>query len=114
MQLPIYAWRYNSQPGSVRHMGPMSQDFYSAFGLGEDDRYINSVDADGVASASVQALAVQVQQQSDQLVRLEAQLGSSSAMLTRLGDILGAFIFGGLLGWWLSTRISKCPDATGR
>ena len=23
---------------AVRHMGPMAQDFYRAFGLGEDDR----------------------------------------------------------------------------
>jgi hypothetical protein len=37
-------------------MGPMAQDFYTAFGLGEDDRHITTVDADGVALAAIQAL----------------------------------------------------------
>ena len=34
----------------------MAQDFYKAFGLGEDDRHISTVDADGVALAAIQAL----------------------------------------------------------
>ena len=37
-------------------MGPMAQDFHAAFGLGEDERYISSVDADGVALAAIQGL----------------------------------------------------------
>ena len=32
----------------VRHMGPMAQDFFMAFGLGEDPTRISSVDIDGV------------------------------------------------------------------
>eukprot|EP00960_Hanusia_phi_P048154 758786-Hanusia_phi.AAC.4 len=31
----------------VRHMGPMAQDFFTAFGLGEDPTRISSVDLDG-------------------------------------------------------------------
>ncbi|MFD4366049.1 hypothetical protein [Rhodococcus sp. NPDC058521] len=37
-------------------MGPMSQDFAAAFGLGFTDRRINMVDANGVCMASIQAL----------------------------------------------------------
>ena len=33
-------------PG-LRHMGPMAQDFYAAFGLGGSDTTITSVDPDG-------------------------------------------------------------------
>jgi hypothetical protein len=53
--LPVSAWRYKSESG-VRHMGPMAQDFYSAFGVGEDDRHIASIDEDGVALAAIKAL----------------------------------------------------------
>ncbi|HAV63354.1 MAG TPA: hypothetical protein DCY13_13435, partial [Verrucomicrobiales bacterium] len=46
--LPIHSWSYQAQPGQ-RHVGPVAQDFHSAFGLGEDDKSISTVDADGVA-----------------------------------------------------------------
>jgi len=53
--LPIDEWRYKSETG-VRHVGPMAQDFYAAFGVGEDDRHITSIDEDGVALAAIKAL----------------------------------------------------------
>ena len=52
----VETWNYKTQGGSTRHMGPMAQDFYAAFGLGEDDKHISTVDADGVALAAIQAL----------------------------------------------------------
>ena len=53
--LPVSAWRYKTESG-VRHVGPMAQDFYAAFGVGEDDRHITSIDEDGVALAAIKAL----------------------------------------------------------
>jgi Chaperone of endosialidase len=53
--LPVSAWRYKSESG-VRHVGPMAQDFYAAFGVGEDDRHITPIDEDGVALAAIKAL----------------------------------------------------------
>ena len=47
-RLPISKWSYKVEDGSVRHIGPMAQDFAAAFGLGSDDRSIGTVDADGV------------------------------------------------------------------
>src|SRR5262249_51863603 len=55
-RIPIESWSYKSQDHSIRHLGPMAQDFYASFGLGEDDKHISTVDADGVALAAVQAL----------------------------------------------------------
>jgi len=40
----------------VRHVGPMAQDFYAAFKVGEDDKHITSIDEDGVALAAIKAL----------------------------------------------------------
>jgi hypothetical protein len=53
--LPISRWSYRSEHG-VRHVGPMAQDFYAAFKVGEDDRHITSIDEDGVALAAIKAL----------------------------------------------------------
>jgi trimeric autotransporter adhesin len=53
--LPVSTWRYKTETG-VRHAGPMAQDFYAAFGVGEDNRHITSIDEDGIALASIKAL----------------------------------------------------------
>ena len=52
--IPIATWRYKSQDSSIRHIGPVAQDFHAAFGVGEDDRYISTIDADGIALAAIQ------------------------------------------------------------
>jgi hypothetical protein len=54
--LRIERWNYKAENPSVRHIGPMAQDFAAAFGVGADDRYIRRVDAFGVAFAAIQAL----------------------------------------------------------
>jgi hypothetical protein len=53
--LPVSEWSYTSERG-VRHIGPMAQDFYAAFRVGEDDRHITTIDEDGVALAAVKAV----------------------------------------------------------
>jgi hypothetical protein len=54
--LPLASWNYKAQGKSVRHLGPTAQDFHAAFGLGESDRTIATVDAAGVALAAIQGL----------------------------------------------------------
>lgn len=73
-RLDIQEWSYLSQPDSVRHIGPMAQDFYSAFGVGEDERHISTIDADGVALAAIQALWLQNQELASRLARVEREL----------------------------------------
>lgn len=107
MNVPIQTWRYSAQPDSVRHIGPMAQDFYAAFGLGEDARFINSVDADGVALASIQALAGQVQQQADQLAILESRLESESDAGQSALLIVMVFVLGIMLGWLVNSNLDK-------
>src|SRR5574341_2224208 len=51
--LPIQTWNYQTQEASIRHIGPMAQDFYAAFGLGDDNLHISTIDADGIALASI-------------------------------------------------------------
>ncbi|MFB6179666.1 MAG: tail fiber domain-containing protein [Halorientalis sp.] len=56
-EMDVGTWRYNGQDEAIRHMGPIAEDFYDAFGLGADERRITNVDADGVAFAAIQGLA---------------------------------------------------------
>ena len=52
-KVPISTWRYQGQ--HVSHMGPMAQDMYAAFGLGEADR-ISSSDADGAILSALRGM----------------------------------------------------------
>lgn len=70
--LPLTRWNYKDEP-QTEHLGPVAQDFRAAFGLGEDDKTIATVDADGVALAAIQGLNSKVEQQDGRLQRLIQQ-----------------------------------------
>jgi hypothetical protein len=55
-EMPVQSWNYIAEGVSTRHIGPTAQDFYAAFGYGDSDTRISTLDADGVALASIQAL----------------------------------------------------------
>jgi hypothetical protein len=55
-RMPIREWNYKTQDAAIRHVGPTAQDFYAAFGLGEDPLRISTIDADGIALRAIQAL----------------------------------------------------------
>ena len=58
--LPIAEWTYkHDAEAGTRHIGPMAQDFYAAFGTGADERGISTLDSSGVALAAIQALAAE-------------------------------------------------------
>jgi hypothetical protein len=67
--LPIYYWSYRTRL-DVRHIGPMAQDFYARFGVGDNPRFIYTVDALGVLYAAIQALAEQLDAQVRRIDRL--------------------------------------------
>ena len=64
---------YTDEPADVRHLGPMAQDFRASFGLGDDDRTYNAIDAHGVALAAIQALEKRVVEQGKRIERLERE-----------------------------------------
>ncbi len=68
--VPISTWNYESQDPSIRHVGPMAQDFHAAFGVGENERFIATIDADGVALAAIQGLHQLVQEKDCRLVQM--------------------------------------------
>ncbi|MCP4695340.1 MAG: peptidase S74, partial [Gammaproteobacteria bacterium] len=96
--LPMETWNYKTQDDSIRHIGPMAQDFRAAFGLGENDTTISTVDSDGVALAAIQGLyrlaeaqrmQLQIQQkrletQQEQIQGLQAENRDIRAVLLRV------------------------------
>ncbi len=82
--IPITTWNYKADSASVRHMGPMAQDFYAAFELGRDELHIAPLDANGVALAATQELYRLVQAQQAQIAALEQQNRELTARLTAL------------------------------
>ncbi|MBD2203239.1 tail fiber domain-containing protein [Calothrix sp. FACHB-1219] len=72
--LPITSWKYKNQDETIRHIGPMAQDFAAIFNCGESDRFINTVDANGVALAAIQALYQKLQAQDLEINSLSQQI----------------------------------------
>ena len=76
LTLSVETWNYKTQSTDIRHIGPMAQDFAGAFGVGEDDKHINMIDAFGVTLASIQALNEKIEQRDAKIRELEKKISS--------------------------------------
>jgi trimeric autotransporter adhesin len=73
----ITSWNYKTQAPSIRHIGPMAQDFYKAFGFGESDTTITTVDMDGISLIAIQALAqktAELKTKAEEVERLKSKV----------------------------------------
>jgi hypothetical protein len=84
VRLPITTWRYKSGDGDVRHMGPMAEDFWDAFGIGYGNQTIADLDARGVEFAAIQGLN-QIVQEKD--AEIEAQQRRIAELEARMGQV---------------------------
>ena len=89
--LPISTWNFKTM-NDGRHMGPMAQDFYAAFGLGGGETTITTLDPDGVALAAIQGLNEKVEsgerQAESRLGKLEAENAELKRELASLRQLL--------------------------
>jgi hypothetical protein len=85
--MPIGSWSYKSQPGE-KHIGPMAQDFHAAFGLGDSDRAISTVDEGGVALAAIQGLNQKLEQKETEIAELKEKNDSLEKRLTALEQMI--------------------------
>lgn len=79
--LPVTSWFYKSEGESVRHVGPVAQDFSAAFGLGNSDKAIGTVDEGGVALAAIQGLNQKLEREN---AKLHAELDALRARVDAL------------------------------
>lgn len=89
--LPMTTWSYKTEPG-VRHIGPMAQDFYGGFKVGEDEKHIADVDEGGVALAAIQGLNQKVDSEAAALriqnARLRQEVENLQQIVTQLSQKL--------------------------
>lgn len=73
--LPLSSWNYKSQDSSIRHIGPMVQDFASICKVGENETTISTIDPDGIAFAAIQDLYAEIK---DRDARIDEQQRQST------------------------------------
>jgi len=84
ISVPVTKWHYKSDK-STWYMGPMAQDFKSAFDLGDKDTVIHGVNADGVAFAAIQGLNMklegEVKARDSKIQDLEARMAAMEQLM---------------------------------
>ena len=94
VEMPMNTWQYKAQDPQYRHMGPMAQDFYAAFHLGESNKGIDTIDADGVALVAIQGLHAELIEKNREIATLKTRVAALEAIagdLTEMKAQLAAF-----------------------
>jgi len=92
-ELPISTWAYK-EDDQVKHLGPMAQDFYKQFGLGNSERRIATIDTSGVALAAIQGLKQEIDRKDAQIRELRAEIqrlnetaAAQAELVSRIEDL---------------------------
>ena len=88
LSLPISTWNYKTQDASIRHIGPMAQDFFATFKVGEGEKTITTIDPDGVALAAIQGLNEELKDRDAKIDSLQQQLRQQQAQIDGLKKLL--------------------------
>jgi hypothetical protein len=83
-ELPVTTWNYRKESREIRHMGPVSEDFHAAFGLGEDDKHISPNDLAGVNTAAIQGLVQENAELKAELAAMKQELDEIRVLLSRI------------------------------
>lgn len=84
-KMPVYGWAYKADPNKRRYIGPIAQDFYRSFGLG-DEKTISTIDVDGVSLVAIQALNKEYELlnlQNSKLIKLVDELKMENGQLKK-------------------------------
>jgi len=113
-KVPVLTWNYSDDPSAARHMGPMAQSFYAAFGLGVDNKHLAALDTNGVALAAIQELNRQVEEKDAKINSLEARVTALEASPIAAGGLLQYIapfamgLIGMAAGAWITRRKPAC------
>jgi hypothetical protein len=90
-KIEVSTWNYITEGRQVRHMGPMAEDFHSAFNLGADNKSIGVQDLAGVSLAAVKALderTAELQQKTAEVEQLRARVQTLEQRLAAIEQAL--------------------------
>ncbi len=79
--MPLMSWSYKGV--NRKHISPMAQDFWNAFGLGADDKSITSSDVSGIALAAIQGMNQKLTAESN---AKDAKISSQGEKLSAQGE----------------------------
>jgi len=89
--MPITTWNMKNADRSVRHLGPVAEDFYKAFPLGLGKTTIGMSDIDGVNIAAAKALEArtaamqgEIKKKDAEIAKLRSKSAELEARLARL------------------------------
>jgi len=86
--MPVDSWNYKTQNKNITHIGPYAQDFNKAYGLGDGKLSISTIDSNGIALVSVQALAERNKILNQKNKELEHKMNSLEARLSKIENHL--------------------------
>jgi hypothetical protein len=119
-ELSVNRWSYKAQGAEIEHIGPMAQDFYRIFGVGDDERHISTLDPDGIALAAAKELYLRSQAQAAEIASLKAQLERQTSDMqtlnSRLADLQATMetILAAQAGAGNVTLGAVTPDVVGK
>ena len=82
-ELPMSTWSYTNDT-DVTHIGPMAEDFYQTFGLGQDEKHIAPADMAAIALITVKELTLEKRVKDEKILALEDELSTLNLRLARL------------------------------
>ena len=80
LALPVTEWSYKFDP-TTRHIGPVAQDFYSAFNIGTDDKHIAPMDEGGLAFAAIKGLNQKLEERDATIQQLMERIEKLEKMM---------------------------------
>jgi hypothetical protein len=93
--MPITTWNMTADKSKTKHLGPVAEDFYSAFGLGIGRTTIGMNDIDGVTIAAAKALEArttsmqtQLKAKDEEIAALKKKSGDLEARVARLEALI--------------------------
>lgn len=88
MSLPVSVWNYKFDDDSIKHLGPMAQDFFNHFGLGATEDKIATIDTSGVALASIKELGTQMKNKDNDIALLKQENAQLKARLEKIEELI--------------------------
>ena len=85
-ELPVAVWNYKTDDASVRHVGPMAEDFRAAFRLGNDSKHLAPSDVAGVALVAVQGLREVVEEKDQHIADLTSRIEQLECLVALLAE----------------------------
>ncbi len=90
LQIPVYSWTYKSN--NTIHIGPMAQDFYQSFRIGEMPNYINMIDIDGITFLGIKAVNQEIDEELNEadVEKLEEEIETEKEEFKNLENRINA------------------------